>query len=114
MADAGLVVVTAFISPYQSDRARARQAAGDLFHEVYVEADLLTCEQRDPKGLYKKARSGEITDFTGISSPYEAPDVPDLVLNTQELSADECVAKVVKYVEEKISINNEVEHSAAA
>ena len=68
-ADAGLIVIAAFISPYQADRDRARAAAGKVFHEVYVKSDLATCEKRDPNGLYQKARRGEIADFTGISAP---------------------------------------------
>jgi bifunctional enzyme CysN/CysC len=103
-ADAGTVCLASFISPYTADRDRARTAAGDMFHEVYVRADLETCEERDPKGLYKKARSGEIPDFTGISAPYEAPDAPDLDINTAELSVEEAVEKLVNYVEEKIQL----------
>ena len=75
-ADAGFIVLTAFISPYRADREVARGAALDAFHEIYIEADVETCEQRDPKGLYVKARRGEILDFTGISAPYEAPENP--------------------------------------
>ena len=73
-ADAGFIVISSFISPYRSDRERARAAAKDAFHEIYVKASLEACEGRDPKGLYKRARKGEIPEFTGISSPYEAPD----------------------------------------
>jgi bifunctional enzyme CysN/CysC len=98
MADAGMIVITAFISPYRSDRDRARQAAGEAFHEIYIKADLETCEERDPKGLYKKARSGEIADFTGISAPYEAPDRPDLEVDTSTQSVDECVAAILDHV----------------
>lgn len=98
MADAGLVVITAFISPYIEDRKRARAAAGEAFHEVYVKADLDTCEQRDPKGLYKKARKGEISDFTGISSPYEEPTSPDLIVDTSSHDVDACVEQIVDYV----------------
>ena len=103
-ADAGTVCLASFISPYTADRDRARTAAGDMFHEVYVRADLETCEERDPKGLYKKARSGEIPDFTGISAPYEAPDAPDLDINTAELSVEEAVEKLVNYIEEQIQL----------
>src|SRR6187401_2820607 len=77
MADAGVVVITAFISPYQADRQKARTIAceaGVDFYEIYVKADVATCEERDPKGLYKKARAGQIAEFTGISAPYEAPE----------------------------------------
>ncbi|MGY9057579.1 MAG: adenylyl-sulfate kinase [Alphaproteobacteria bacterium] len=103
-ADAGTVCLASFISPYTADRDRARTAAGDMFHEVYVRADLETCEERDPKGLYKKARSGEIPDFTGISAPYDAPDAPDLDINTAELSVEEAVEKLVNYIEEQIQL----------
>ncbi len=98
-AQAGLIAITAFISPYRADRQRAREAARELFHEVYVEADLMTCEERDPKGLYKKARSGEIADFTGVSAPYEAPDSPELTVDTQRQAVDDCVGEIVAYVE---------------
>ncbi|HEX6010921.1 MAG TPA: adenylyl-sulfate kinase [Geminicoccaceae bacterium] len=98
-ADAGFIVISSFISPYRSDRERAREAAKDAFHEIYVKASLEACEDRDPKGLYKRARTGEIPEFTGISSPYEAPDRPDLVVATDELAVDECLAVLIKYVE---------------
>ncbi len=97
MARAGMVVVTAFISPYRSDRALARAAAGERFHEIYVEADLELCESRDPKGLYKKARAGEIPDFTGISAPYEAPETPDFTVDTGDLDIEQAVAVLVDY-----------------
>lgn len=103
-ADAGIICLASFISPYASDRERARTAAGDAFHEVYVRADLEVCEERDPKGLYKKARTGEIPDFTGISAPYEAPDAPQLEINTAALSIDEGVAALVAYVEQQIRL----------
>ena len=98
-ADAGLVCITAFISPYQADRDRARAAAPGLFHEVYVKADLATCEERDPKGLYKKARTGEITEFTGISAPYEPPSEPEMVVDTAKSDIAGCVEEIVAYVE---------------
>jgi bifunctional enzyme CysN/CysC len=98
MADAGLIAITAFISPYRADRRRARDAAGDKFHEIYVKADLETCEKRDPKGLYKKARKGEIKDFTGISSPYEAPEYADLTVDTAVHGIDACVEMIVEYI----------------
>jgi len=79
MADAGMICISAFISPYRADRAVARKAARGKFHEVFIKADLATCEARDPKGLYEKARLGEIADFTGVSAPYEPPETPDLV-----------------------------------
>ena len=104
-ANAGVICLASFISPYSSDRDRARAAAGEAYHEVWVRADLDICEERDPKGLYAKARTGEIPDFTGISAPYETPENPELELNTGELSVDEAVAKLVAYVEEQIKLN---------
>ncbi len=101
--DAGLVVMTAFISPYRKDRNQVREIMnpGD-FVEVYVEADLETCEERDPKGLYKKARAGEIKEFTGISAPYEAPENPELVVNTtEETDVHKNALKVVRFLEER-------------
>ncbi len=103
-ADAGMICLASFISPYSSDRERARAAAGDAFHEVYVRANLEVCEERDPKGLYKRARAGEIAEFTGISAPYEAPESPQLEINTAQLTVDEGVAALVAYVEEQIKL----------
>lgn len=101
---AGMIAITSFISPYRSDRDRARQAAGSGFHEIHVKADVATCEARDPKGLYKKARTGEIKEFTGISAPYEAPDAPELVIDTAASSVEECVERLVNYVEGKFRV----------
>ncbi len=98
-ADAGMIAITAFISPYRSDRHRARSAALGAFHEVYIKADLTACELRDPKGLYRRARRGEIPNFTGISAPYEAPEAAELIVDTQERSVEECVDQVIAYVE---------------
>jgi bifunctional enzyme CysN/CysC len=98
-ADAGLVCITSFISPYQTDRNRARTAASPHFHEIYVKADLAVCEARDPKGLYRRARQGEIANFTGISAPYEPPAVPELVVETDKMNIADCVATIVDYVE---------------
>ncbi len=100
--EAGVIVFSSFISPYRSDRdaVRALMGAGD-FVEVYVDASLDTCEQRDTKGLYKKARAGEIPEFTGISAPYEAPERPELVLDTNRQSVEESVAKLVEYLDAK-------------
>lgn len=104
--DAGLVCLTAFISPYRADRRRARETCKDGdFHEVYIKADVATCESRDPKGLYKKARSGEIPNFTGISSPYEAPDKPELIVDTMKYSIEECVEQITDYIEKNIGIS---------
>lgn len=83
MNDAGLIVITAFISPFRADRDKARAIIGDgVFQEVFVDAGLDACEARDPKGLYKKARAGQIPDFTGVSSPYEAPISPELTISS--------------------------------
>ena len=101
-ANAGIIVLSAFISPYQQDRDRARTAAPHHFHEIYVKADLATCEGRDPKGLYKKARSGEIKEFTGIDSPYEPPVNPDLVVDTEGNDIETCVKQIVDYIEANV------------
>jgi bifunctional enzyme CysN/CysC len=100
-ADAGFLVISSFISPYRSDRDRARAAAKDAFHEIYVKASLEACETRDPKGLYKRARTGEIPEFTGISSPYEPPETADLVVPTDELPVEECLALLIRYVDQQ-------------
>ena len=97
-SDAGLICITAFISPYRSDRERARMAANEAFHEIYIKADLETCERRDPKGLYRRARAGEIGDFTGISAPYEAPGAAELIVDTSELSVEAAVQKIIDYI----------------
>jgi len=100
--DAGLVALTAFISPYRADRdkVRALMAEGD-FLEVFVDCPVEECEKRDVKGLYAKARAGQIKEFTGISAPYEEPAKPELVLRTHELSEQQSVEKVLGYLEEK-------------
>ena len=100
--DAGVVVFTSFISPYRSDRdaVRALMPDGD-FIEAYVSASLETCEERDVKGLYKKARAGQIPEFTGISAPYEAPEKPELVIHSDRQTVAESVAQVVAYLEAK-------------
>jgi bifunctional enzyme CysN/CysC len=98
-ADAGQIVVTAFISPYRSDRHRARAAAKEHFHEIYIKASLATCEKRDPKGLYRRARSGEIAEFTGVTAPYETPESPELTIDTDRLTIEESVAAVLEYVD---------------
>jgi bifunctional enzyme CysN/CysC len=98
-ADSGFITITAFISPYRSDRERARRAAREQFHEIYIKADLNTCETRDPKGLYKKARSGELPDFTGISAPYEAPVAPELIVDTQAQPVEDSVRQIIAHVE---------------
>ncbi|MEK4029718.1 adenylyl-sulfate kinase [Pseudobacillus sp. FSL P4-0506] len=100
--DSGQIVFTAFISPFQEDRETVRRLLGtDEFIEVYVSCPLEECEARDPKGLYQKARNGQIPEFTGISSPYEAPDMPELVLETNRYSVDECVDQLVSFIKGK-------------
>ncbi len=99
MARTGVIVVTAFISPYLADRERVRTAHPDLFHEIYVAAPLAVCEARDAKGLYRKARAGEIAEFTGISAPYEPPTAPELVLDTGQQTVEQSLARLVFYVE---------------
>jgi adenylylsulfate kinase len=100
--DAGVIALTAFISPIREDRERARGLFphGD-FIEVYVKCSLETCEERDVKGLYKKARDGVIPHFTGISSPYEAPANPEIVIETENRSVEECVAEMIGILEER-------------
>lgn len=98
-ADAGVIAMTAFISPYRNDRQKARELLNDgEFVEVHVQVPLGIAEERDPKGLYKKARAGEIKEFTGISAPYEEPENPEIVVNTGELSLDESVDKIITYL----------------
>ncbi len=97
-ANAGAIVITALISPYADDRARARKAANGQFIEVYVDAGLDACKARDPKGLYAKAMRGEIPEFTGISAPYEVPNAPDLRIDTTALDVDGCVTAVAAEV----------------
>lgn len=98
-ADAGAIVLTAFISPYQADRTLAREIApAGRFLEVHVSTSLEACEERDPKGLYKKARAGEIKNFTGISDPYEAPENPELNLDTGGRSVDESAQEVIDFL----------------
>jgi len=97
--DAGVVVLTAFVSPFQADRQRARALVeGGDFIEIHCAADLAVCEQRDTKGLYAKARAGEIKEFTGISSPYEAPEAPELRVDTGSQSLEQSVEQVLAYL----------------
>jgi len=99
MVDAGILVFSAFIAPYRESRAFVRELMGDLpYFECYVKCPLDICEQRDPKGLYAKARRGEIKNMTGISAPYEEPEKPDLVVETDALSLDESVDLVMRFL----------------
>jgi len=97
-ADAGLICITAFISPYCSDRANARAAAGRTgFHEIHVAADIETCESRDPKGLYRQVRNGTLRSFTGIDAPYEIPNSPELIIDTNAESVGQSLQRIVDY-----------------
>jgi bifunctional enzyme CysN/CysC len=101
MADAGLIVLTAFISPFRAERHMVRRMIPEgEFFEIFVDTPLAEAEKRDAKGLYAKARAGEIKNFTGIDSPYEEPEAPELVVDTEEHSAEECAALVVAKLEE--------------
>lgn len=101
MADAGLVTLTAFISPYRDDRDAVRALMDtDAFVEIYCKASLETCEGRDPKGLYKKARAGEIKGFTGIDDPYEAPESPEIVLDSDNKGIAELAGEVIAWLEQ--------------
>lgn len=104
-ADSGLITITAFISPYKADRDQARSivekgfqgtVSTPRFFEVFINTPLKVCESRDPKNLYKKARKGEIPDFTGISAPFEAPDSPEIEIHTDKYSLEECVNQIIK------------------
>jgi adenylylsulfate kinase len=111
--DAGVMALTAFISPFRADRARVRALVpeGD-FVEIYCRCSLDVCEQRDVKGLYRRARAGEIKDFTGISSPYEEPENPELVLDTDGRSLEECVANVISYLQDVGVVSREPKRGA--
>ena len=101
-ADAGTIVLTAFISPYRADRENARKViSNNDFIEVFINADVSVCENRDPKGLYKKARAGEIKGFTGIDAPYEAPENPELVIDTNKYNIEASAQIVVDYLIKK-------------
>ena len=106
MMEAGIIAMTAFISPFKEDRNLVRQLLpqGD-FIEIFCKASLETCESRDVKGLYKRARAGEIKNYTGIDSPYEAPDNPELVIDTEGKSLEESVTKVIDFLKSKGIIN---------
>lgn len=99
--DAGLVTGTAFISPHREERALARSLQPETFLEVHVKADLVTCEKRDPKGLYARARAGEIQNFTGIDSPYEEPESPEVVVDTGRDSLADCARKVIQVLKQR-------------
>lgn len=109
MVDAGLVTLTAFISPYQADRDMVRSLLeSDEFIEVYVKADVETCEARDPKGLYKKARAGEIKGFTGIDAPYEEPVNPEITIETDKQPLEQSVEQIINYLKKNQVISDEL------
>lgn len=111
--DAGVIVLTAFISPFRADRERARRIVGEeRFLEVFVDAPLAACEARDPKGLYRKARAGAISDFTGISSPYESPAAPAVIVRTAEATVGECVAQIRAELDRRSLLNTDAVRSS--
>ena len=103
-AEAGFIVLCAFISPFKEDRKRAFNAHPKNFHEIYLSADISTCEDRDPKGLYKKDRAGEIKEFTGIDSPYEIPKEPAMIIDTKELTINESADEIFNFILKKIPV----------
>lgn len=113
--DAGVIALSAFISPFRADRQRARALVdeGD-FIEIHVKCPLEVCETRDPKGLYKKARAGLIKGYTGISSPYEEPENPEIVVDTSKQDVDQCVEQIIDYLSAKQIIVTNLEKSASA
>ncbi|MEJ7646769.1 MAG: adenylyl-sulfate kinase [Chryseolinea sp.] len=103
MLDAGVIVLSAFISPFQADREQVKKIAGaENYVEIFVDTPIEVCEQRDVKGLYKKARAGEVKNFTGINSPYEIPTSPDLIINTVAMKVDESIIKLLELVQNRI------------
>ncbi len=105
MNDAGLIVICSFISPFEKNREQAKEIIGENFIEVFIDASLETCEERDPKGLYKKARTGEIKDFTGISSPFEFPKNAIVLKNNNEDELEKNVTHLVSLVQKKCQTN---------
>ena len=99
--DAGLIVMAAFISPYREDRSNVRRLLGNgQFIEVFVKCPVSECERRDPKGIYKRAKAGEIKEFTGVSAPYEEPENPEIILKTDEMSLEKCIKTLLNYLRE--------------
>jgi adenylyl-sulfate kinase len=104
MNDAGLLVVAAFISPYRADRRMAAEIIGrERFIEAYLDAPLDVCERRDPKGLYRRARAGEIGEFTGVSAPYETPEAPGIVLHTAQSGVAECARRLLELLQARLA-----------
>jgi len=105
--EAGIIVLTAFISPYRADREKARRLhPQEDFFEIYCRCSLEVCEQRDPKGLYRKARQGEIPAFTGVSAPYEEPLSPEIIIDTDQASPEDCAEKIIRVLEGKGVLGN--------
>ncbi len=99
--DAGLIAMAAFISPYREDRSNVRRLLGNgQFIEVFVKCPVSECERRDPKGIYKRAKAGEIKEFTGVSAPYEEPENPEIILKTDEMSLEKCIKTLLNYLRE--------------
>jgi adenylylsulfate kinase len=98
MYEAGIFTLVCFISPHENERDNARKLIGKDFIEIFVDCTIEECEKRDTKGMYKKARTGEIKDFTGISAPYEKPSNPELIINTKELNIDQSISKILDYL----------------
>ena len=108
MIDAGLVVLAAFVSPYRSDREHIRNIVGDdNMVEIYINTSIEECERRDVKGLYKKARKGEIKNMTGISAPYESPLHPDIQINTEEVTVVDATKQIINFINPKLILQNE-------
>ncbi|MFT4800471.1 MAG: adenylylsulfate kinase [Flavobacteriaceae bacterium] len=108
MIDAGLVTLAAFVSPYKKDRDTIRSIVKEVnFVEVFINTSLEECERRDVKGLYKKARAGEIKNMTGISAPYEAPENPEILINTEKETVESAVEKIIDYITPKLQLNHE-------
>ena len=103
-AGTGTIEIAAFISPYREDRDRLRTRQGALFHEIWLSTPLSICEARDPKGMYARARKGELREFTGVSAPYEEPHTPELSLDTAQLGINSCVVRLAEYVEARFRI----------
>lgn len=104
MVDAGLVVLAAFVSPYKKDRGEIKNIVKDVnFVEVFINASVEECERRDVKGLYKKARTGEIKNMTGVSAPYEVPEIPDIEINTEKETVEQAVKCILEYITPKLS-----------
>lgn len=105
--DGGIVTLATFISPYASDREKVRKKVRQgEFIEIYVKCSLEECENRDPKGLYKKARQGEISNFTGVSAPYEEPENPEIIIETNQKSVGECVQQIINYLKHNGYLGN--------